>query len=168
MASTIRAVPEFFVEPIEIIDREHSTNEELATITKLFRVYVKGDGTPVPVVIETDRVFSEYDENFPDDEQLAAIKGISGRIAVTRKANLIMHRDLLMEVVEGLDIEDANILAGLPAGEDLLIKAKWLSERVPTIDDDVEDDDAEKGEAENVTGDLISLTPMQDIQESTS
>lgn len=170
MATTLRAVPETFMEPIEIVDRINSTDEEVKTIVKLHRVYVKGDGTPVPIVIETDRVFAEYDDNYPDEDELAAISSITQRIAKTRRANLLMHRDLLMEVVAGLDIEDADVLAGTDAGEDLLIRAKWLSARVPEdaepAPEEAEDDT--KGEVTTVTGDSIFQMPTQDIQESTS
>lgn len=166
MATTVRAIPTFLRVPIEILDRESEIED--ATIIQIFKVYTKGNGTPTPIVIETDRIFEEYEDNYPDAETYATLKSVPAKIAHTRRANLLMRRDLLHTVIENFNIEDANILSNSEAGEELLIQAGWLDAK-PDIsnDDNIANDvveDAPKGEG--VIGVLPSLTSMQDIQES--
>ena len=163
MATTFRAIPTFLRFPIEILDRESEIED--ATITRIFKVYTKGNGTPTPIVIETDRVFEEYEDNYPSDEEYTALS-IPAKLARTRRANLLMRRDLLCIVIEDFDIEDANVLANSAEGEDLLIKAGWLDVKPTLIDEEVTPEtveDAPKGE--DVIGVSLFQISTLDTQE---
>lgn len=148
---TLCAVPKMIdLPPMEILDRDK--NDGTTKIEK-FKAYIRGPGCPVPIVIETDQVFNRYDTEYPKAEEREQIS-ITEYIAKARRADLVMRRDLLLEIiVPKLKVEDANILANTPDGEKILVDTEWFSPRISVdSEEEEEEEESEKGNLEDGTG----------------
>lgn len=132
--------------PITIIDPEKDDN---STITRIFKVYHKGAGCPLPLVIEVEDLWLTYTESIPNAEQQAAMSESRYYNAINR-ASLIVRRDLLCLVTEGLLPEDANVLVSPDEnreseGQNILIQTGWLDKINPQVEEN-DDENTPKGE----------------------
>lgn len=94
-----------------------SESEETEVVT--FWGYEKGPSCPVPIVIEVDNVYLEYEEDYPNTEEQEKL-GLDKSVVAQKKANMLLYRNLLMTVIPGLPAEIANILAS-PGGTGMKI-----------------------------------------------
>jgi hypothetical protein len=161
--------------PITIVDRT-KPDDVNATITQLFKVYIKGPGCPLPITMAVAEIWEDYSENWPSDEDREAMSEGRYMIAI-RRSTFVVRRDLLSTVVEGLDVEDANCMVipdddGKSEGLALLIRAGWFDAIPEPVNEDsaanagtetVSDESSPKGE--DVTGELTSSTVAQPTQE---
>jgi hypothetical protein len=174
------AIPGIRRLPITIIDKEKydewlnspDLDAPVPTKVQVFVCYEKGPGTPVPVQIEIDKIDTEYSLNIPTE---ASTEGISWqeRADMWRKVNMSLRRNLLLAVVRGLDVDDANVLATSDEnngeGYKILCVLGWLTPREePTQEEEQESVAEHEEEGEDVTGELTSSISPVSIKESTS
>lgn len=121
------------------------------TIIEDYIIYHKGPGCPVPVVIDVEQLYIEYDKNYPTPEQRETLS-IDEYLALASRANMILYRDILMTAtVPQLTADLANTLANDEANESglkILTIAGWKAEPVamPTSEDKSESDSAQNEE----------------------
>lgn len=163
-----RAVPQVKKITIEVVDDEKldindlapgdTLAEEYSLPTKrvAFIGYVKGGGTPVPVEIGVNRIHAEYDDNYPSGEEIADMT-TNQQYYRMKRANDLLRRDWLCEVVRGLDAEVADsLILTAPGqrysdGERILMALGWMDEPVPMPkSDDNEEATEDKGEVQTV------------------
>lgn len=148
------AIPKKTKFQIEIEDPSDSDK----TILQDYFIYHKGAGCPMPVVIDTEQLFIDYDNMYPTPEQRESMTTTEYLQAAT-KANLILYRDLLMTVTyPQMSADIANILVNDPtdeAGLKLLVMSGWRAEPVamPSQEEETEEDKSEEApKGEDVTG----------------
>lgn len=125
-------------------------DEPIPTVSKIFVMYAKGPGCPVPVQIEIDQIETDYIAACPteEDEKTLTMNQIADKY---RRANLLLRRNLLLATVKGLDIDSANAMCADGAGgREILVSRGWLAEQ-PT-QAETESDSENKEEGEDVTG----------------
>jgi hypothetical protein len=173
---TFSAIPITKTFEIEVLEGDKPVKQK-------FVGYVKGPGCPVPVVIETEQIWAEYEENYPTiEERTKALEraneglGIQGYMSKIRRADFLLRRDLLCAVFVGMSTEIADVLAGNEDGAFLLNDGEGLGWFVTTEPETTEDGEAEskateEGEVAGVdgeTGELISSISQASTQESIS
>lgn len=141
------------------IEVEFASEEGAETTTSTHWIYFRGEGCPVPVVIETERVYAEYESRYPtaNDRQNLSDEEY---LAKAREANLLLYRDLLVNCSDpNIDPNIANFMIGTSDtnsyGMQILEEAGWY--RAVTIDPNalVEETTTEnEKEGEGETGDL--------------
>lgn len=141
MESYFTAVPDIMRVPLKVLDVEKYdewlTNEDLDApipmITRIFVVYCKGPGTPVPIQIEIDRIETEYEEALPTTEEATTLSAFQ-YVDKHSRVDMLLRRNLLLAVVKGLDSDSANVLAQKIDGDghELLRRAGWLRTRAET------------------------------------
>ena len=154
-----RAVPHVKKITIEIIDMNkiEDVNDlapgdslvedySLPTIRRAYLGYVKGPGTPVPVEIGVNRIHSEYDENRPSPEE-AATMSTNEAYYRFKRANDILRRDWLCEVVRGLEVEAADSLVTDGTSDTILRALGWM-DAVSNIEPTPTENKEESSEAE--------------------
>jgi len=72
--------------------------------------YIKGPSCPVPVSIEIERAWAEWEAGQPSVEERDAMNP-HAYLATMNAAERILRRDLLMAAIPGLDADQANVLA---------------------------------------------------------
>lgn len=130
----------------------------LPTRRRAYIGYVKGPGTPVPVEIGVNRIHSEYEQNYPSpDEQ--AVMNTNEVYYRLKRANDILRRDWLCEVVRGLEVEVADSLVIDGTSDRILRALSWMDAVAPISNESNSEDvveeksEAEKeGEGEGVEG----------------
>lgn len=72
--------------------------------------YCKGPSCPVPVAIEVERAWADWEAVQPDADARATMKP-HAYLAAVNGAERMLRRDLLIAVILGLDMDAANVLA---------------------------------------------------------
>lgn len=173
---TFTATPSIVRLPITVLDVEKyedwMQNGDLEspppTITRLFVCYEKGPGTPVPVQIEIDQIEQEYTDHSPTDEDFANLSAAE-YVTKWRRVNMLLRRNMLLNVVRGLDPDSANVLAHEDgAGREILQRLGWiqLPEEAEKAEIDVKEN--AEGEGNSETGESISSISPQSTQVLTS
>lgn len=151
----------------EWLQSEITENDKPPTITQIFVVWTKGPGTPVPVQIEVDQIETEYTQNQPteaDRENLTVLEYYDK----WRRVNMLLRRNLLSAVVNGLGMDNANYLASDDdgPGRKILEKAGWLAVREEMPVDETEDESTEnEKEGEGEIGESTSSMSPPSTQE---
>ena len=170
---TFTAIPSFIRMPITVLDMEKygewlqsdiTEDDKPPMMTRIFIVWTKGPGTPVPVQIEVDQIETEYTQNQPteaDSENMSVLEYYDK----WRRVNMLLRRNLLSTVVEGLGMDNANYLAADDEGDGrkILEKAGWVQKR-EEVTEVTEDSENEK-EGEGEIGESTSSMSPQSIQE---
>ena len=156
---------------VELAVDEANLNSPLPTINKIFIAYERGLGCPVPIAMEVDRIFEEYQSELPTPEQrMAALEAAQSEenpdysalnlyVRKQRRANVLLRRNLLSTVIKQLDLDDANNMLdpeGNGPGEELLFDLGWLERPEATNENENENVENEQ-EGEDETGELKSL-----------
>lgn len=163
---TYSAVPSFQRLPIRIIDKTKledwmnspiENNEPIPTIVKIFVGYEKGDGCPVPVAVEVDRIETEYTLNQPSAEEINTLSAMEFNDK-WRRVNMLLRRNLLLAVIRDFEPDDANHLATDEEGPgyQILVRLGWLESneaiaerrRQRELESESETENKEEGEAE--------------------
>lgn len=173
---TFTAIPRFQRLPIRVLNLEKydewlnsdpALNLEMPFITKIFIVYEKGIGCPVPVQIEVDQLDVDYRAAIPTDEERETLSSVE-YITKWRRANTLLRRNLMLAVVKGMDMESANILAseddnGNSEARRIAELTGWMTPR--ELDNDNDEEAKSDNEGEAVTGESTLLISPQSIQE---
>lgn len=121
------------------------------------KFYMRGPGCPVPVVIEADRLFAEYEQNFPrTDDDEGNVTANAEYLHRAHRAELLLRRDLLMVISRPiLSVEIADLLANADEGVEVLRATEWFVrpptlERIDDADVDVDSTPDTEGEVERV------------------
>lgn len=72
--------------------------------------YCKGPSCPVPVAIEVERAWADWEAAQPDADARATMKP-HAYLAAVNGAERLLRRELLVAVIPGLDMDAANVLA---------------------------------------------------------
>lgn len=145
MAEKLIVIPQFVEFDLPMFNED---GEEVSR--QIFKCYVRGPGCPVPVVIETDEMFSAWEETHPgsnDDDSISSTQ----YIARAQRAELILRRDLLTRITRpSMDFDTANIIANTEQGMQILRKTGWF--RTPVEDPATPDEEEDtEGEVERVS-----------------
>lgn len=138
---TYTAIPDITRMPIKVLDLERydewlespDLDAPVPMITRIFVVYGKGPGTPVPIQMEVDQIEAEYSNNIPTDEDRESMSA-NEYLNKWRRVNMLLRRNLLLAVIRGLDQESANVLAaedenGNGEGRRILEQRGWIESR---------------------------------------
>lgn len=148
----LRVVPETLTFPIEI-------DGETVELTG----YVKGPGTPIEVLIEVDDAIADWEDNNPTDDDGLNLKPRRW-LAKRNRADRILRRDLMVKVVHGLTMDQANVLAADDGDWQHILPPLgwWLAPTAAETEDEDTDDPEATAPAEDApTGadDLPDSTP---------
>ena len=152
------AIPKYIKIAIEILD---VTKDDDSTVTEVFKIYTKGPGCPVPIVIETDNIYADYEENYPNEGQRKELN-TDRYLAAARRANLLMYRDMLVAISEpNIPMDAANSLANdevHQAGLKILQLAGWREEIAPIAKTEGDKTEGEVLKVDDETG--VSTLPI--------
>ena len=100
--------------------------------------YCKGPSCPVPVAIEVERAWAEWEAAQPDANASASMKP-HAYLAAINAAERMLRRELLIAAIPGLDMDAANVLAADDGEwESILAELGWWTAAAAEGDADPE------------------------------
>lgn len=97
--------------------------------------YCKGPTCPVPVAIEVERAWAEWEAASPTAQDAAAMKP-HAYLSAMNAAERMLRRDILAAVIPGLDMDAANVLAADEGEwETILSELGWWTVAAAAEDD---------------------------------
>lgn len=135
--------------------------------TVMLAGYHKGPTCPVPVNIEVDRVWAEWEAGQPTEDERESMHS-RAMLAKINMVARVLHRDLLVAVIPGLEHDEANVLAADGGQwESILGELGWWT--VDAAKDDADPEATAPAETNTApTGAASSPEQPQPIQASIS